>query len=82
MTTPTITIDPEPTLEMCIAYMRALGWPKGEIDSFAKHSKIGGPHEPGLATGLRAAIAVAAGLPLDHIKRGSRPQLSEVGWLP
>ncbi len=69
-----VTIPREPTLEMCIAYMKAIGFSPRDIEAWKKYleKNKGGPHECGFVGGLRAAIAVGAGFPLDQVKRGGK----------
>jgi cation transport regulator ChaC len=72
-----VTVPSEPTIEMYTAYLKAIGinpekgYGKGLITSIRKHA--GTTNEPGIVTGIRAAIAVGGGLPLDQVKRGWRP---------
>lgn len=70
----TAIIPREPTLEMCIAYMKATGITPSLLKKWTEYLErnLGGPHECSFVVGLRAAIAVGSGLPLDQVKRGYR----------
>lgn len=70
-------IPTEPTLDMCIAYMRALGYGKRELRDWTEYLRdsLGSPHECGFASALRAALHVGAGLmTVDQVIRGKEPK--------
>jgi hypothetical protein len=69
------SVPREPTLEMCVAYMKASGFRPSYVKQWTAYLEkhLGGPNECSFVVGLRAAIAVGAGLPLGQVKRGFRP---------
>jgi hypothetical protein len=72
------SVPREPTLDMCIAFMRARGWTPKFTAQWTNYLRrtLGTPGECAFVAGLRAAIAVGAGLPLEQVKRGHRSKAS------
>jgi len=66
-----MAIPAEPTLEMCVAYLNAERLAPKLIKQWTEYlrKELGGPNECSFVVGLRAAIAVGAGITLEQTKR-------------
>lgn len=68
-------VPSEPTVEMIEAALKSCGF-VGRLhrDTMALvRDNLGGPHEPGICSTVRAVLAHLRGVPLDQIKRGYNP---------
>jgi hypothetical protein len=66
-----VTIPREPTLSMCVAYMRKRNFREHQIANWIEKTwpLIGTPYEPNcFVSGLRAAIEAGAGVSLEEIE--------------